>query len=75
MPISLASSSSVSQPWGKLLYGKPISVITIAGNDASSNTKEKKVDINMKENVAYEIPPSQIKMTENEAYGTLPKRT
>jgi len=27
------------------------------------------MDINVKENVAYEVPPSRIKMTENEAYG------
>ena len=28
----------------------------------------------MKENVSYEVPPSWIKMAENEAYGTVPNR-
>ena len=31
-----------------------------------------KVDIKMKENSAYEIPSSRIKMMENQAYSTLP---
>lgn len=48
-------------------------MIIIADDEVPSDTKEKKVDIKMKENVAYEVPPSRIKMTENEAYGPLPK--
>ena len=44
-----------------------VSVIKVAGNETSSNTQK---DIKIKENVAYEVPPSRIKMTENQAYST-----
>ena len=40
------------------------------GNQASDIQKEE-MGIKMKENVAYEAPPSRIKMTENEAYGPI----
>ena len=42
----------------------------IVGNEASDNQKQA-MDIKMKENAAYEPPPSRIKMTENEAYGPI----
>jgi len=45
---------------------------TFAGSDAYAKKREK--DISVKENVAYEVPPSRIKMTENEAYAILPNR-
>ena len=45
---------------------------TFAGND--DYTKKGEKDISIKENVAYEVPPSRIKMTENEAYAILPNR-
>ena len=45
--------------------------IITAGKEVSSKTQEQ-VDIKMKENLAYEISPSRIKMTENQAYSTLP---
>ena len=45
--------------------------IITAGKEVSSKTQEQ-VDIKMKENVAYEIPLSRIKITENQAYSTLP---
>ena len=32
------------------------------------------MDVIMKENVAYEVPSSRIKMTENEAYAIPPNR-
>ena len=41
------------------------------GSKVSSKTKEQ-VHIKMKENSAYEIPSSRIKMMENQAYSTLP---
>ena len=44
----------------------------LAGSDACAKKGEK--DISVKENVAHEVPPSRIKMTENEAYATLPSR-
>ena len=37
------------------------------------NTEKEQKNIKVKENVSYEAPPSRIKMTECEAYGTLPK--
>ena len=43
-------------------------IIIVVGNE---NTQEQ-VDIRMKRNVAYEAPPSRMKMTENRAYNTLP---
>lgn len=49
---------------------KQIHVIT-AGNEVSSET-QKQAEIKIKENLAYEVPPSRIKMTENQAYSTLP---
>ena len=45
--------------------------IIIAGNEVLS---KEQVDIKMAANVAYEVPPSMIKMTECEAYGTVPNR-
>ena len=39
-------------------------------NEASDIQKQA-VDIKMKENAAYEPPPSWIKMTENEAYSPI----
>ena len=46
-----------------------VSVIITAGNEALC-----KEQIDTKKNVAYEVPTSMIKMTECEAYNTLPNR-
>ena len=48
--------------------------IPFAGNDVLSYNR-KEMDIDVKENVAYQVPPSRIKMTENEAYAVLPNRS
>ena len=56
--------------WQCIATIQQIHVIT-AGNKVSSETREQ-VEIKMKENLAYEVPPSRIKMTENQAYSTLP---
>ena len=48
-----------------------ICIIVTVGNDVTSAT-QKQVPINMKDNVAYEVPSSRIKMTENKSYSTLP---
>ena len=47
----------------------PAVFIITAGKEVSTNTQ---VDIMMKENLAYEVSPPRIKMTENQAYNTLP---
>ena len=45
----------------------------VAGNEMSSDAQKQQIEIKMKENVAYEVPPSRIKVTKNEAYDCLPK--
>lgn len=47
-----------------------VQLFIIVGNEAS-DIQNQEIDIKMKENAAYEAPPSRIKMTENEAYNPI----
>ena len=53
----------------KVLYDVPTSTVK-----ATESSTQKKLLIEMKENLSYKVPSQMIKMTGCQAYGSLPNR-